>query len=127
MTRRRRHAATVGAIGAMLLGVMFLAFSPERAPSCGPLAEDRRPLDLRKPSDRAHLDEDVKDIRRSAERFSQVVARRPLMSQSIDAQEGARTAPARARVWCEATLTDAVVELHDLKPDDVRMALAAVR
>jgi hypothetical protein len=127
MTRRRRHAATAGTIAAMLMGVMFLAFSPEGAPSCGPLAGEHRPLDLRLDADRAHLDEDIKAIRRAAERFRQMAAQRPLLSQSIDAREGARTAPARARAWCEATLTEAVVELHQIQADQVRLALDSLR
>ncbi len=127
MTRRRRNAATAGTIAAMLMGVIFLAFSSDGTPSCGPLAGEHRPLDLRLEADRAHLDEDAKAIRRSAERFSQMAAQRPLLSQSSDAREAARTAPARARAWCEATLTEAVVELHQIQEDKVRLALDSLR
>ena len=52
--------------------------------------------------------------------FGSSVSHRPMESDSIDAREGARTAPERARVWCEAVLTKELARTHQVSPDVVR-------
>jgi hypothetical protein len=69
-----------------------------------------------------HLREDVVRAKAAAKEFSNAVAARPRLSDSIDAQEGARTAPDRARAWCEATLAVQVAADHRLPLDVVRAA-----
>jgi hypothetical protein len=121
--RRVRPALAVGAAGVVALALAWVAIAPDRPPACGPLEHDSRPLDLDRPGDRAHLDDDLQLIRQSAERFSELVARRPLLSDSPDALRGARLAPARARAWCERILADEVARSHALGTNVVRPAL----
>jgi hypothetical protein len=82
--------------------------------------ENARVLDLRNPADVAHLQNDFEAIRDAANTFSEAVARRPIVSDSVDAQAGARAAPMRARAWCEAVLEQQLARTHSLSLDDVR-------
>ena len=43
-----------------------------------------------------------------------------MLSDSIDAQAGAATAPARARAWCEAILEGQLATVHQLPIEQVR-------
>jgi hypothetical protein len=91
-------------------------------PDCERLTEPSRPLAAGRPPDMEHLREDVVRAKAAARAFSEAVAARPLLSDSIDAQAGARTAPARARAWCEATLAVQIAADHQLPLDVVRAA-----
>jgi hypothetical protein len=103
---------TVAAIGANSLG--------SHEPSCSRDAEESRPLDLRAPQDRSHLQQDLAQIDAAALAFREAVARRPLLSDSVDAVEGARTAPDRARNWCRDTLRSELLRTHHLQPGDLQ-------
>ena len=114
----------VGACAALfLIGGAVAAFRT-REPECV-RNESARPLDLSLASDRSHLRADLDDIRAVAAMFSRDVSRRPRISDSVDAQEGARTAPVRALAWCEAILQQQLTTTHgmpleavlDRKPD----------
>ena len=94
----------------VLLGGAVAGFRP-REPECV-RTEPARPLNLSLLSDRTHLRADLEDIRAVAEAFSRDVSRRPRISDSIDAQEGARTAPVRALAWCEAILQQQLTTTH---------------
>jgi hypothetical protein len=116
----RRHLllafAAAGALAAAAAGAA--ALNP-RDPVCA-RRESARVLDLRSPADVAHLQDDLETIRAAADTFSEAVAKRPIVSDSADAQAGARAAPMRARAWCEAVLEQQVARTHGLSPDDVR-------
>jgi hypothetical protein len=77
-------------------------------------------LDLSRDEHARHLAEDLAAVDRRAREFSAAVARRPLLSESIDARAGALTAPARARTWCAAVLTDRVAAAHAVSASLVR-------
>lgn len=83
-------------------------------------SESGRILDLRKPADVAHLQDDLEGVRDAANAFSDGVAKRPILSDGADAQAGARAAPMRARAWCEAVLEQQLARTHGLSLDDVR-------
>jgi hypothetical protein len=87
---------------------------------CGSWAEAPRALDLASSEHRRHLADDLTTVDRKAREFSASVARRPLLSDSIDARAGALTAPARARSWCAAVLTDRVAAAHAVSPAHLR-------
>jgi hypothetical protein len=89
-------------------------------PSCSRASDAERPLDLRTPADRSHLQQDLAAIDAAALEFRSAVAERPLLSDSVDAVEGARTAPERAQHWCRETLRSALLEIHHLKQSDLR-------
>jgi len=110
----------VGAATALLLlGGAVAGFRP-REPECV-RDEPARPLNLSLASDRAHLGADFDDIRAIASGFSSEVARRPLLSDSIDAQAGIKTAPIRALAWCEAVLQQRLTTTHGM-PLEVMLA-----
>jgi len=83
-------------------------------PVCERPADAARALRLDRAADLAHLRDDVRRARTAAEAFAAAVAKRPLMSDSVDALEGKRTAPARALAWCEATLAAEIAAQHTL-------------
>lgn len=118
-----RWAALGASVAAAAAGVVVIVAVTAREPSCEPLVETPYPLDLSTPGDRAHLAQDLRIIRYEADRFSDAVASRPLLSESPDALQGARTAPPRARAWCERTLADEVAQNHRLDSGTVRQAL----
>jgi hypothetical protein len=89
-------------------------------PVCERPADAARALSLDRPADLAHLRDDVMRARTAAEAFAAAVAKRPLMSDSVDALEGKRTAPARALAWCEATLAAEIAAQHTLSPGTVQ-------
>jgi hypothetical protein len=93
-----------------------------RDPVCAWPSEAQRPLELSRDADRAHLRDDLAKVQDLAAAFSRAVAARPRLSDSIDAIEGARTAPARARTWCEATLDRAIARTHQLSPEQLATA-----
>jgi hypothetical protein len=76
-------------------------------------------------SDRAHLGADFDDIRAIATGFSSE-ARRPLLSDSIDAQAGAKTAPIRALAWCETALQQRLTTTHGI-PLEIMLAQVPAR
>jgi hypothetical protein len=114
--------AFVAAIG--LAAAVAARLTPPE-PECAAPVEASRPLDLARAEDRAHMSEDVNAISAAAQAFGEAVSRRPLASDSFDAQAGARTAPARARAWCEAVLADAVAKRHHVTVEHVRAQLGA--
>lgn len=61
---------------------------------------------------REHVRQDMQAVEAEAARFGQDVATRPLLSDSIDAREGARTAPTRATAWCRTTLIASLAAAH---------------
>ena len=83
---------------------MAFSLQPDE-PQCHLTHESARPLDLRGAADAAHLRSDIEALKTASMMFGSSVSHRPMESDSIDAREGARTAPERARVWCEAVLT----------------------
>jgi hypothetical protein len=91
-----------------------------REPVCERSAEATRPLDLQSSDDRLHLQNDLEEITAASIVFATAVSRRPALSDSIDAQAGAATAPARARAWCEATLEVQLASVHQLPIGQVR-------
>jgi len=103
---------STGAAALILVGVAVAGFQP-RDPQCF-RNEAARPLNLDTAGDRAHLQADRNDIAAIASAFATEVARRPRLSDSIDAQAGALTAPVRARAWCEAVLQDQLASTHSL-------------
>jgi len=103
----------VGAATALLLlGGAVAGFRP-REPECV-RDEPARPLNLSLASDRTHLRADLDDIRAIASGFSSEVSRRPMLSDSIDAQAGAKTAPVRALAWCEEVLQQQLTTTHGM-------------
>jgi hypothetical protein len=101
--------AVAGAL--VLLGSVAAVLTPSE-PECRPIhgadAVPDGPLAL----DRAHVSADLSAIEVEAEQFSRTVARRPPASDSIDAREGARTAPQRAMAWCRASLLADLAVVH---------------
>ena len=116
--RNIRWAAGAGTALILLAGAL-VGFRP-RDPECV-RNEPARPLNLSLASDRAHLGADFDDIRAIASGFSSEVARRPLLSDSIDAQAGIKTAPIRALAWCEAVLQQRLTTTHGM-PLEVMLA-----
>ena len=112
MTRRRIGWLVGAGIALLFLAGGVAGFRP-REPECV-RNEPARPLNLSLESDRTHLRADLDDIRAIASGFSSKVSRRPLMSDSPDAQEGARTAPIRALAWCEAVLQQQLTTTHGM-------------
>jgi hypothetical protein len=101
----------VGAgIALLLLAGTVAGFRP-REPECV-RDEPGRPLNLSVASDRTHLRADLEDIRAIASEYSLEVARQPRLSDSIDAQAGAKTRPVRALAWCEAVLQQQLTTTH---------------
>jgi hypothetical protein len=109
-----RSVAWVGAGAAalILVGVAVAGFQP-RDPHCF-RSEPARPLKLETAADQAHLQADRDAIGAIASAFAAEVARRPMLSDSIDARAAALTAPTRARAWCEAVLQDQLATTHAL-------------
>ena len=95
-----------------LLGLGAAAIRSGADDPCGPWNEASRALDLSRAEHRSHLAGDLAAIEQEAREFSAAVARRPLLSDSIDARAGAVAAPGRARTWCAAVLTDRVAAVH---------------
>ena len=97
----------------VLLSSTAVILTP-REPTCRlghePIAESA----LAQPLDPVHAARDLADVEREAVRFGQAVARRPLSSDSIDAKEGARTAPMRAVAWCRVTLVTELSRVHQM-------------
>jgi hypothetical protein len=89
-------------------------------PVCARSAEEPRPLDLLRADDRTHLQHDLEAVAAASAVFGSAVSKRPMLSDSIDAQAGAATAPARARAWCEAILEAQLATAHQLSIDQVR-------
>jgi hypothetical protein len=112
MSARNLAWIPAGAAALILVGVAVAGFQP-RDPQCF-RSEPARPLKLEMAADRAHLQADRDDIGAIASAFATEVARRPMLSDSIDAQTGALTAPIRARAWCEAVLEDQLATTHAL-------------
>lgn len=112
MTRRTIRWLVGACISLLLLAGGVAGFRP-REPQCV-RNEQARPLNLSLQSDRTHLRADLDDIRAIASGFSGKVSRRPVMSDSPDAQEGARTAPIRALAWCEAVLQQQLTTTHGM-------------
>jgi len=109
----RGVAWAIGACAALFaLGGAVAGFRT-REPECVRI-EPARQLNLNLASDRTHLRADLDDIRAVAAAFSHEVSRRPRISDSIDAQEGARTAPVRALAWCEAILQQQLTTTHGM-------------
>jgi len=102
-----------GACAALVVLGAAVAGFRTREPECVRV-EPARPLDLSLAPDRVHLQADLDDIRAVAAAFSHEVSRRPRISDSIDAQEGARTAPVRALAWCEAILKQQLTTTHGM-------------
>ena len=101
----------VGAAVVVLLSSTAFVLTP-REPECR-FAHDAPAGPTGGPSlERAHVVRDLAEIEREARRFGAAVARRPLASDSIDAREGARTAPMRAVAWCRATLLSELANIH---------------
>jgi len=100
-------------------GVLASRFVP-RDPQCTWPSEEARPLDLRQAADRIHMASDLEQVRVSAESFGAAVGRRPRLSDSIDAQAGAKVAPLRARAWCETALTAQLANVHRVPVEAVR-------
>jgi len=96
----------------LLLAGAVAGFRP-RDPECV-RNDPARSLNLSLESDRIHLRADFDDISAIASGFSAEVARRPLLSDSIDAQAGAKTAPIRALAWCEAVLQQQLTTTHGM-------------
>jgi hypothetical protein len=117
--RGRSVLFAAGAIVAAA-GLGALAGLSRPDPACEQPADPWGPLTISRAADMVHLREDVSRAKAAASAFADAVATRPVVSDSIDAQEGARTAPARARAWCEATLAEQIASDHQLPVDVVR-------
>ena len=122
--RSIRWLVGAGIVLLVLAGVVA-GFRP-REPQCA-RNEPARPLNLSLASDRAHLRADLDDIRATASEFSSEVSRRPLLSDSPDAQEGARTAPVRALAWCEAVLQQQLSTTHGIPLETMLAQAPAAR
>lgn len=92
----------------------------DTARMCHTWPEPVRPLDGREGGDSAHLAQDLAAIHAVADRFAASVARRPRLSDSIDARASAATAPARARAWCEEVLLERVAAVHGVRASQLR-------
>lgn len=119
MTYRDLFLWGVAAVTAVALaGIATGAPDPHDA-SCARPSEAPRSLHLQTAEDRAHLRQDLDDIQAAADAFAKAVAQRPVVTDSVDAIAGAKTAPARARVWCEETLRSEVLRTHGLDKNDL--------
>jgi hypothetical protein len=119
MTRRLLRAVG-GIVAAASLAGAAAAWLAPRDPQCTAATEAPRTLDLRRLDDRTHLQQDVAALRAEADRFASEIATRPMLSDSPDALEGARTAPLRARAWCENVLAARLALTHGLTAEEVR-------
>lgn len=102
----------------LCVGLASAAFGP-RDPECE-WPEQLRQGEMRGVPARSHVEDDRAAATLLAEAFGRAVAKRPLLSGSIDAQAGALTAPARAQAWCRAKLESEIAILHGLPIDEVR-------
>ncbi len=100
-----------GATALVLLSSMAAVLTP-RDPVCQLTHESAPALAAARSLERVHVARDLANVEREAERFGRAVARRPLASDSIDAREGARTAPIRAVAWCRTTLIAELASVH---------------
>ncbi len=108
-----RLTLLVGSAAAVvLLSSSVAALLLPREPLCslnhGSIAETAAGRAL----DPLHAARDLAEIEREAAQFGKAVAKRPMASDSIDAKEGARTAPMRAVAWCRVTLMSELADLH---------------
>ncbi len=104
-----------------VLGAALIGSNADGGVTCELLPrEEPRLLNLHEADQQIHLELDAEAVRRVAERFAASVARRPRLSDSIDARAATATAPERARAWCEAVLLEQVATLHHVPVTEVR-------
>jgi hypothetical protein len=115
--RRLLMAAAAVAVSAAVGAIAGMRPSD---PVCDPPADGWQPLSINRAADVDHLRDDVARARAAARAFADAVASRPVFGDSIDVQEGARTAPGRARAWCEAMLATRIASDHQLPLEAVR-------
>jgi hypothetical protein len=121
VTRQELLLMGAAAVAAAALGGFATGAAGPRDGSCSRPSEAARPLHLESAEDRAHLREDLDDIQAAADAFAAAVAKRPVVTDSVDAVAGAKTAPARARRWCEETLRSELLRTHGLDKNDLAM------
>jgi len=117
---RRGSIIAWGMAGAIVAaGVAAIVALAPQTPDCVLSPEPSTFLDLQRLPDQRHLDADLAQVRRIAERYRDYVRTIPLRSQSIDARATLAARPERAYRYCVALLRENVAKVHHLAATDL--------